>query len=137
MGALALHLGSKLDASWRAAQSALGKTPVPLQQLPTSADAAEAGCDWVRGEGGLELPDIPDFPSNFRLPPLPQLLPTWQRLQSLAKQQQQPQQWQQQQQTPVWQALGLGASVGLGVGTMLALAVAYRSRRRCQLRIRK
>lgn len=141
MGALALHLGSKLDASWRAAQLALGRTPTAMQQIPAREGIPETGCEWVRG-GGLEMPAIPDLPgdlpSDFRLPPLPQLLPTWQRLQSLVNWQRlQPR--QQQQSTPAWQAAGLGAGVGLGLGAVLVLAIACNRRRpwMCRVRVRR
>ena len=87
MGALALHIASRLDFALRVSTS--------WGFLPTNRDAqlrpkehaavAEPGCEWVKTEApDLELPQFPDF-SQFMLPPLPRLLPNgeWQmRLQS-------------------------------------------------------
>lgn len=85
MGAFSLHLGSRLEASWRAAQSRLGRTAPPSQM---SAQSAKPGCEWLRTDVQLELPSVPELPSDFDfiLPPIPQLLPTWQQLQSLNRQ---------------------------------------------------
>ena len=84
MGALALHLGSALDASWRAARASVGENTAPLD---TSRGAAEPGCEWLSDT--FELPVFPElpFPSDrqFRLPPVPELLPNWRRLISLGE----------------------------------------------------
>lgn len=90
MGALGLHIGSKLDAAWRASQLALGK-PAAAIRAP-AAGAAEAGCEWLEQAKYYDLPAFPDFPAdelNFELPPLPRLLPSTHQLQSLLEQQQQ------------------------------------------------
>lgn len=78
LGALSLHLGSRLQGAWRAWLSLLGRPlgtsapPPPTQSLV----GPEANCDWVtlRGESELGLPEFPEFPAEFRLPtrvPLP------------------------------------------------------------------
>lgn len=61
LGALSLHLGSRLDA-------AFGRRAVSASR--------ESGCEWLN-ENTLELQMIPDFPSpsQFVLPPIPRLLP--------------------------------------------------------------
>ena len=61
LGALSLHLGSRLDA-------AFGRRAVSASR--------ESGCEWLN-ERTLELEMIPDFPSpsQFVLPPIPRLLP--------------------------------------------------------------
>lgn len=90
MGALAIHLGSRLDASWHAAQAALGRGPVRAAE--TAGSAAEPGCEWLGKESRFELPVFPELPfpvdSKFRLPPMPELLPNWRRLISLTHVQQ-------------------------------------------------
>ena len=91
IGALGLHLGSRLDSAWRAAQFAIGRTPAPMAPTPAPmapTGAAEGGCEWLPDafdNGWIKLPDTPAFPStsDFTLPPIPRLLPSWQQLQSL------------------------------------------------------
>ena len=75
MGALGLHLGSKLDTSMRALGIARGATP--------SAPAAEPNCDWIQeNRHVLELPHFPSVDSiQFTVPPIPRLLPSWEHLQ--------------------------------------------------------
>ena len=82
MGALAIHLGSRLDAAWRAAQSAIGRgATTAAQQQP----AAEPNCEWISRSDALELPEFPQLPRelDFALPPIPRLLPSWEQLQQL------------------------------------------------------
>lgn len=90
MGALALHLGSRLDAAWRAARG------MPAAALRTHQTPAPHSCEnFVQGSLGSSmdreaqprlhtLPDFPSFPEPFTLPPIPRLMPSWQRLQSIA-----------------------------------------------------
>ena len=74
-GALALHVGSALDAAWRAAGRGA--------HVARSAATAESGCEWLGAPGALslpELPTVPQFPPDdgrftpFVLPPIPRLL---------------------------------------------------------------
>lgn len=134
MGALALHVGSRLDASWRAAQALLGRRVDGSAGASADAFATEQGCEWIsEGAQRLELPDAPSFPNdlNFRLPPIPQLLPAWQQLQSLRQvvrqtpQLQPSQQPSQHAEQPHSQWVGLflgGAGIGVGAGVLLFLA---------------
>jgi|TARA_B100000513_G_scaffold188070_1_gene110884 hypothetical protein len=85
VGALALHLGSKLDAAWRAAAVAAGKTFRPSASLSA---AAEPNCQWLSQMDAPRLPGFPDVPidpSQWTLPPIPRMLPSWQRLQALQR----------------------------------------------------
>ena len=66
MGALALHVGSRLE-------TVLGRTPTQM------AAASEPGCEWL-GQHAPHWESLPDFPegvpSQFEaLPPIPALLP--------------------------------------------------------------
>ena len=90
LGALALHLGSRLETAWRAAQASLSGAGA-LQHAPagaadaTEVPSAEAGCDAFI-EGSLSLPSLPQLPSlDFNPPPIPNLLPPLERLQLLTK----------------------------------------------------
>lgn len=77
MGAIGLHLGSRLGRAWSAMllQRGGGTHSAALASTPVAQGVGktEAGCEWV--EQHLELPDIPSFPSDmrFRLPPVPNL----------------------------------------------------------------
>ena len=72
MGALGLHVGSKLDAL------------MGTKRAGNQAGQPEQGCDWVeKSAPQLQLPQFPELPAKFVVPPIPQLLPGWQRLQSL------------------------------------------------------
>ena len=78
LGAFGLHIGSRLESSLRAAGLRGGgaaTAPLPLTHRQE--------CDWVHNSangGGLILPQFPDFRADFSLPPLPRLIPSWQRL---------------------------------------------------------
>ena len=85
-GALSLHLGSRLDASWRAARASLGRRGEPNPTKPSAQlPVAESGCAWVGESESLGLPSFPEFPTNldFNLPPIPRLLPPWEQLRAL------------------------------------------------------
>jgi hypothetical protein len=74
LGALSLHLGSRLDR-FRGA-------PTPSQPGKT---AAEPGCEALdQSLEPLELPSFPEIDFDFRLPPLPRLVPSWESLQALS-----------------------------------------------------
>lgn len=81
LSALALHLGSRLDAL-------LGKRPPAA--TPSGASAVQSQdrhCEWLK-EGASQLhglPVFPEIPQMFELPPLPRLLPSWQQLHSLTR----------------------------------------------------
>ena len=85
IGALGLHLGSRFDAAHRAWQAMRGNQLPKARRPPVISER----CRWIPEQSGqLELPEFPTFPSQFRLPsttPIPQLLPDWQRLQSLGR----------------------------------------------------
>ena len=81
--ALALHIGGRLDAAWRAvAGTALGANAPEA----TAKSAAVGGgeCEWL-SDASTALPSFPEFPafpeaSEFRLPPIPRLVPPqWQQ----------------------------------------------------------
>lgn len=117
MGALGLHVGSRLEAAAAASQLRLG----------TSAPAAqsEPGCEWLEG-ASLQLPAFPAFPrsdASFTLPPIPRLMPSWQRLQSLAEQRHHAQLEPQQEDSSL-SHLGIGAAAGFGLGAALVLGLA-------------
>ena len=89
LGALALHISSRLDASWRATRSLMGHIPSPLKVSDSSPGAVDSNCQWLE-QSELGLPDFPAFPFAddggsfpWQLPPLPQLVPSWERLQAL------------------------------------------------------
>jgi|TARA_B100000513_G_C11861754_1_gene173005 hypothetical protein len=48
--------------------------------------AAEPGCEWLTEQAAdkLELPEFPTWNHEFAVPPIPRLVPTWERLQTLA-----------------------------------------------------
>ena len=78
MGAVALHLGGRFDAMMRgriyprAAVGALG----------VGGGAAEGECESTAE--GLSLPQFPEVGRfEFRVPPVPRLLPSWERLHAL------------------------------------------------------
>lgn len=85
LGALAIHLGSRFEMAWRVAQRSIRTSyafPKPV------AAAAEARCEWVeRTEAILQMPEMPDFTEGieFRVPPIPRLVPNLQQLQALAE----------------------------------------------------
>ena len=136
-GALALHIGSRLDGSWRAAQSLLGHQPAANPTAnpatnPAADVAAEPGCEWIAEQGGLSLPEAPPFPSSldFRLPPIPRLLPSYQYLQSLAP----PRNQHGGEATPAAKGeasprLAMGLGVGMLAGVLLIVGVSRRRAR--------
>ena len=88
MGAFGVHLASRLDAAWRAAQLQLSfvQHPPPPRNAQKMV-AAEDNCKWLTREalGTLELPKFPAFDGAFGvdqllLPPIPRLLPQWEQL---------------------------------------------------------
>ena len=92
MGALALHIGSRLDASLHAIRALPSRSNAFLNAPASTSSARAVGaateCEWVADEAQLKLPAAPAFPAQldtFRLPPIPRLLPSWQRLQSLTR----------------------------------------------------
>ena len=72
MGALGLHVGSRFNA---------------LLGRPPPAGAAETNCEWIEQSAGeLAMPDLPSLGEfDFTVPPIPRLVPSWERLQVLAK----------------------------------------------------
>ena len=85
VSALGLHLGSRLEGAWRAAQAAIGQTPTSA-----AADTSlPSGCTWVGDHDVLELPEFPQFPEHFEVPPVPRWLPSTDRLEALSEMDQQ------------------------------------------------
>lgn len=133
LGALALHLGTRMDATWKAAQATLGRTAAASSAAVSSASvSAAAGCEWVGEalEGGVELPALPEFPpipQSFQLPPIPaNLVPDWRHLQSLSKQQLQ----RARAAARPWTAAAASAGVALAASIGLALMMSHRTRTR-------
>ena len=93
LGALGLHVASRLDAAWRAVRVSAGFTP-PSQGALVGAGTPEQGCEWISesSAAAASLPALPAFPSfqggfEWAVPPIPRLLPfqeSWQGLHSLA-----------------------------------------------------
>lgn len=87
MGALGIHLADRLHflyRSWRALH--FWKADAGSASAPPAAKALGENCEWI-GETGaqLDLPDFPDFPMQFELPPvipMPRLLPSFSDLQA-------------------------------------------------------
>lgn len=88
LGALGVHLASRLDASLRSAGGASSSRPMAVQG---GATRREPGCEWVAEHSeSLKLPRFPDLRTlDFTVPPLPRLLPhlvpNWRYLQSLSR----------------------------------------------------
>lgn len=116
LGAFGLHLASRLDASWRAAQSLIGRGP---SAAATQHSDSAGGCDSLMdGAPELALPEFPQFGVDFefRLPPIPELLPSWQRLQSLVPAREQLASAAGQQSAPRQAHWALPMLAGLGGG---------------------
>lgn len=97
---------------------------------------AEAGCEWL--EGSFELPDLPALPSDarFQLPPIPQLVPTWQQLQSLSRVPEPRATHHSEHHSHKGNVAVSAAGVALGGATLLSLCVGlFVSRTRCQSRL--
>ena len=129
MGALGLHIGSKLDASFRAAQSLVTGRP-PLPMTPATG-IAEPGCEWVEGlgtsatAGNMQLPDLPEFPlfpSEFQLPPIPRLVPEMQYLQSMVEEDRLFLAAQEEEETPLL-SVAISSVSGVVAGLMLGSMV--------------
>lgn len=75
LGAMGLHLGNRLHA----ARAMLGRSlPPPLS--PTALGDPDPGCEFLLEGGTLQVPSFPEFTDfEFELPPLPGLLPRWER----------------------------------------------------------
>jgi|TARA_B100000513_G_C11877706_1_gene178143 hypothetical protein len=130
MGALSLHLANRLDTLFRSWRALHFWKPDTASQPPR--DLGE-NCEWV-GESGaerLDLPDFPDFPIKFELPPvipIPRLLPSFEELQSrtstsgakhAASLPSQRSASVQHAQPPAWEVTLLGAGAG-AAGAALA-----------------
>ena len=83
LGALSLHVARRFEV-WRSGARAMsGASKRGTDGAPTS----EAGCEWVQLELDLELPPFPELGPHeralFQVPPLPRLIPAWERLHTL------------------------------------------------------
>ena len=117
LGALGLHLSQRLDAAW---QQASGQ---PLARATPSAASTPEGCEWVREDGRLQLPQFPSFPADradFTLPPIPRLLPSLQHLQQLQSRIERVGR-DHSEWTALQAAFGAGAAVTLPLGIFLKL----------------
>lgn len=132
MGALALHLGSRLDALLgRASPSAKG--PTATTRGSAGPSTSEAGCEWLHEGSPLQtLPDFPEPPARFEVPPLPRLLPSWgQQLHSRAQPRaphgegsmKESGERSVQQEARHSQTAWVGAVYGAGAGALAALAM--------------
>ena len=124
MGALGLHLGSRLESAWRAAR---GERRAP----PYKSADAEPGCEWVEGlgtsatAGNMQLPDLPEFPlfpSEFQLPPIPRLVPEMQYLQSMVEEDRLFLAAQEEEETPLL-SVAISSVSGVVAGLMLGSMV--------------
>lgn len=82
MGALALHLGSRLDAVARLALRSGNREPGGVLRASSAGDGA---CTWLEQPSREfvlpEFPPLPEMPgANFLLPPVHRLLPSWEHL---------------------------------------------------------
>lgn len=75
MGALALHIGSKVDGLGIGSSEGAAASPLGESSL------GDPGCDWVK-EAARELA-LPQLAPALPLPPIPSLLPRWWQLQAL------------------------------------------------------
>ena len=128
-GALALHLGSRIEASLGTARGGGG-----------GSQGVE--CGWIGEEAPhlRTLPEFPPFPSNFRLPPLPRLAPLWQRLHAGAGAGGEGTAAHTQPDAPTWAGTATtgavaAASIGAGVGGAAAAAAAVWVVRRHEWRV--
>ena len=149
IGAFGLHLASRLDWAWRAKFGGMSAFKPPANA--DAANAADPSCKWLENDGTqlqeeLRIPDLPELPASFALPevpPLPRLLPDWQRLQSLS----QPLDGQAQGPSADEQNLGLGhvgggnlsfgvgAAAGAGIGAAAVAAMIIVRRRMHGMRV--
>ena len=148
MGALALFVGSKLDVAWRGAQTALGRSAGAAAGGGAAESAAcESRVDALLNRGSLQLPSFPEFPNDLKFtpPPIPRLMPTWERMMSLVEDSKVTVLAQEPMPQPEPQprfsngvdytmpaVLGAGAGAGLAIGALAAFALS--SRRRIQVR---
>ena len=79
LGAFSLHLGARLDLF-------LGRPH------PAATPTGSSECEWVGGEAErLHLPDFPPLDGfEFKVPPLPRLLPGWELMQLYSHRQLEP-----------------------------------------------
>lgn len=87
---LATPYSAALQACWGALGITLARRFEAMRSgggAPASQMAAEPTCDWVESNAAaLQLPQFPQLsdgvPYDFKLPPIPRLLPQWQQLHS-------------------------------------------------------
>ena len=133
LGALSLHVARRFEL-WRSGARAMsGASKRGTDGAPTS----EAGCEWVQLELDLELPPFPELGPHerdlFQVPPLPRLIPAWERLHTLLGTQ--PQLAMTRLETPAvemaWATAGAGA--GFGVALVLFALATRRSSKQSRL----
>lgn len=147
VGALALHVGSRLDAAWRAAQTLAGGRPGATSARAASPTPA-ASCEWFEeATVELALPPLPSFPpfpatAEWTLPPIPQLLPQqWRHFQGRGDGVQQllvaveePEQ-PRIGSTKSWTSFGLGAAAGTGLVAGIVFLSGLGTRRRFRVQL--
>jgi hypothetical protein len=86
--------------------------------------SAEQNCEWVE-QGIANLPEFPTLGEfEFTLPPIPRLLPTWERLQSLSTETRIASGDAAHEASTIAQALAMGAAAGAGAFALVASLVA-------------
>ena len=89
LGAMGMHLGSRLDSVARSTALKLGKPPGRIIWKPPPPISIQEGCEMVTRSMEVSMPDFPDTDEILdRLSWLafPRLLPAWERLQTLTTQ---------------------------------------------------
>lgn len=119
---------------------ALGRQTAPP---PPPVLHADSQCKWIEeGEINLGLPDFPEFPTQFELPPvppIPRLLPDWGWVQSLMPlQQARPIELHTLQNRALISEVGFsGLVLGLGIGVFAGVALLRRWHRSGQMALEK
>jgi|TARA_B100000513_G_scaffold191061_1_gene116061 hypothetical protein len=109
MYSLGLHLGSRFDAARRAAGMSLAKPSAPVgAKMDTNCEGIGTTVEE------LQLPTFPDLSNiEFRLPPIPRLLPSSIRLQSFLS----------EEAEVSSERLGVVIGAGAGAGSLAALGL--------------
>ena len=150
-GALGLSMGSRLESAWRRFIVSLRGDASGLATSASSAQApADKQCEWLNEGSRLDalgFPEMPEFPYdfNFRIPPIPRMLPNLEQLElSMAPQEglHSSRRSSAPTKTPrsaLWVSAASGALVGIGAALTFTVtaAAALRARsRRATIRMR-
>ena len=155
LGALGLHLLGRFDRAWHAMQAVMGNLQPAHPTIEMVPFSLEPGCQWVDERSNFKLPDFPQLPTvhpEFRLPSIPKLLPTWQRLHSLGAMKEQLHalptpsmsfaqarghlgQLRESQLLQAQMPQGLSVTTGVGVGAMFAFVLVLIAAHRRRVRV--